>query len=224
MTRSRGLGLVELLVAVSLVALLAAVVMGAFIVGHRSVQGMAEGLDANQQLRAALKMMSDDLSYGSKIAGNTPFCLDPDGYTILTYTCEITVAAFQPRSTRTAYDSFDWTKYPDWPGDLDGIPSRLVIRYRLVEAPTDPSDTISYSQLIREVGDGQFDDRVYSSRVLLSGLISRTGEGLVDEASRFVPAFDPSGWTGLVTTELHLPAQAGGSADEAQISSAFFIR
>jgi prepilin-type N-terminal cleavage/methylation domain-containing protein len=208
MRRSRGFTLVELLVAVSLVGLLAVTVMGAFTVGHRSVKGMAEGLDANQQLRAAVKMMTDDLSFANWIAGPSPnYCYVPNGDYILTYGCVLEVLAYQPTANRSGGY---WNSFPDWPGDLSST-SRVLIRYRL-----DQGD------LIREVSDFASSGRVYSSRVLLSGLLPYDGDGSdCGSQSTLCPV---PGRPKLVQLVLRMPVTAGGSTNVAQISSVFYMR
>lgn len=201
MRRPRGFTLVELLVAVALVALLAITVLGAFTVGHRSMQGMAQGLDANQQLRSAIKLMTEDLSFAKSIGGIVPFCYEPDGNLYAAYGCEFTVRADQPRVIR---DSPEWSSLPNWPGDLDTVLG-VRVRYRLVD-----------DELIREVFSEANPDRVYSSRVLLSGLAPYDG---TDEGSQF----DQVG-IGLVQVRLRMPSAGGGSTDAAVVSTIFYMR
>lgn len=203
MRRVRGFTLIELLVAVSLVSLLAVTVLGAFTVGHRSVKGMAQGLDANQQLRAAVKMMTDDLNFAKAIPGFVPFCYEPDGDLYWAYGCEFTVRGSQPKASRT--DTY-WADFPDWPGDLDTI-ATIRIRYKLVD-----------SDLIREVYDEANSSRVYSSQVLLSGLIPYDG---TENGSRLELR---NGVNGLVQVVLRMPVTGGGSTDVAQVSTVFYIR
>jgi prepilin-type N-terminal cleavage/methylation domain-containing protein len=201
MRRPRGFTLVELLVAVSLVGLLAVSVMGAFTVGHRSVKGMAEGLDANQQLRSAVKMMTDDLSFAKSIAGTVAFCWMPDGDIYLTSGCEFIARASQPTSNRSnAY----WNDFPDWPGDVSNAPY-VRIRYRMVNG-----------DLIRETYDESDSSRVYSSRVLLSGLAPYDE---TENGSRFEQLAN-----GLVQVVLRMPVTAGGRSDVAQVSTIFYMR
>jgi prepilin-type N-terminal cleavage/methylation domain-containing protein len=200
MRRSGGFTLVELLVAVSLVSLLAVTVLGAFTVGHRSVKGMAQGLDANQQLRAAVKMMTDDLNFAKTIPGVVPFCYVPDGDLYWAYGCEFTVRAYQPKSNQV--DPY-WADFPKWPGDLEST-ATIRIRYRLVD-----------SDLIREVYDEANSSRVYSSQILLSGLIPYDE---TENGSRFAQR------AGLVQVVLRMPVTAGGSTDVAQVSTVFYMR
>lgn len=207
MQRARGFTLVELLVAVSLVSLLAVTVLGAFTVGHRSVKGMAQGLDANQQLRAAVKMMTDDLNYAKWWTGSgersSVGCYVSDGMDNLVNGCDFYVKLYQPTADRS--DS-EWSTLSDWPGDLDSI-STLRVRYRLIEG-----------DLVREVYDDANTARVYSSQVLLSGLIPYDG---TEGGSRFELK---NGANGLVQIVLRMPVTAGGSTDVAQVSTVFYIR
>jgi prepilin-type N-terminal cleavage/methylation domain-containing protein len=200
MRQSRGFTLIELLVAASLVGLLAVTVLGAFTVGHRSVKGMAEGLDANQQLRAAVKMMTDDLAFAKTIAGTVAYCWEPDDIR-LTYGCEFVARVYQPTANR---GDVYWNDFPDWPGDLSSTPLARL-RYRLVNG-----------DLIREVYDDSDPSRVYSSRVLLSGLEPYDGP---ENGSHF----EQRG-AGLVYVVLRMPVTAGGRTDVAQVSTIFYMR
>lgn len=199
--------MIELLVAVSLVALLAVTVLGAFTVGHRSVKGMAQGLDANQQLRAAVKMMTDDLNWAKWWTGtgerSSIGCYVADGMDSLVNGCDFFVKVDQPKADRS---HSDWTLLPDWPGDLNSY-ATLRIRYRLVEG-----------DLVREVLDDSNTARVYSSQVLLSGIIPYDGS---ENGSRFELR---NGANGLVQVVLRMPVTAGGSTDVAQVSTVFYIR
>jgi prepilin-type N-terminal cleavage/methylation domain-containing protein len=204
MRQSRGFTLIELLVAASLVGLLAVTVLGAFTVGHRSVKGMAEGLDANQQLRAAVKMMTDDLAFAKWVSGGDPSfvnCYMADGYYLLNDVCEFKVLAYQPTSSRL--DPY-WNDFPTWPGDLVSAPF-VRLRYRLLNG-----------DLIREIYDDSDSSRVYSSRVLLSGLEPYDGP---ENGSHF----EQRG-AGLVYVVLRMPVTAGGRTDVAQVSTIFYMR
>lgn len=204
MRRSNGFTLLELLVAVSLLGLLAMTVVGAFTVGHRSVLGMADKLDANQQLRAAVKMMTDDLSFAKSIPGIVPFCYVADSDLYWTNGCEFTVRAYQPTANKT--DPSWTTDFPDWPGDLQST-ATVRIRYRLVD-----------KDLIREIYDEANSSRVYSSRVLISGL-SPYNENEPEKGSRFESLAN-----GLVQVVLRMEGPTGGSADVAQVATVFYIR
>lgn len=204
MRRTRGFTLVELLVAVALVGLLSVTVMGAFTAGHRSVKGMAEGVDANQQLRAAVKMMTDDLNFAKWASGSDPSfvnCYLANGDDLLVNVCEFSVRAYQPTADRS---NPYWADFPAWPGDLTNT-VLVRVRYRLVDG-----------DLVRELYDEANSSRVYSSRILVAGLNPYDGS---ETGSRFEQLAN-----GLVQVVLRMPVTAGGRTDVAQVSTVFYMR
>lgn len=223
MRRTSGFTLVEVLVAISLLAVLALAALGAFVTGHRSLKAFNDGLDSRQQLRAALKMMTDDLNLAFQYPGRPPHCTLA-GTLYPTNTCELTAMVYQPTTTtRVASDGLDWADFSDWPGDLVSSTS-IIIRYQLI-AGTDLSGASGWDrsgQLIRQIEDPA--GRIYSSRILLSGLKPFDLAGEVVTGSRIEGVFVAGGFTGLTKTLLVLPeTSTGGSADAAQISSSFYL-
>lgn len=206
MRRRRGFTLIELLVAIALMALLATTVMGAFIMGHRSVRGLDKGLEANQQLRAALKMMTDDMSYARWVSGQNASwvnCYVANDDDVLVNSCEFSVRVYQPKVTKDPMDPY-WANFTEWPGELMTYSDKVRVRYRLLN-----------KELIREVYE-ENSKRVYSSQVLLSGLKEYNE---ADTGSRLEQLA-----TGKVRVLLRMEDVTGGSTDVATISTILYIR
>lgn len=137
----RGMTLVETILAIGILVLVVTSALAVLLTGEKSNLQFLRWGDNSQQLRLALKQMSDDFAYatwndGNQVSGNvTEFWAN--GYVTI--------------------PNRDWTGPADWPGVAFDWPS-VTIRY-----------TLSGSTLARDVVD-QYTN-VVTHQVLATGLI-----------------------------------------------------
>lgn len=191
-----GFTLVELLLSVGLVGLLTLSIAGVFGLFKASFKTVNAEIEATQRLRIALKQIGDDLSLAY---WNTEFDGDGEQSTPLCPTvgtsppgCWFTVRVLQPGR------SASWPESPS-------TPTLVQVRY-----------TLTNDQLLREVLDGWNADVVYSSRVVLSGLLPYD-KNAPNEGSVFAKL--PGN---LIKVQLKL--DGGGEVEDFTASSLFHLR
>lgn len=186
-----GFTLAELLLSIGLVGLLTASIAGLFGLLRHTLRNVTNSLDQRQQMRAALKQISDDTILAEWVwgsPGTKPECEPanpkagiPEAY------CEFSFFVTQPGWGST------------WPHSLESM-TPLQIWYRV------RGDT-----LIREVTDPGDRRVVYTTSIVLTGLVPFNGNDnstIPCDCSRFTY---PNG--NLVQIELRMAGEPGGQKD-----------
>lgn len=138
---SAGYTLAETLVSMSILVLVIASVTSVLFFGEASSRAALEWTDSSQQLRVAMKQISEDFTYARNVSGTSG---------------EFSLTVKQPLTAREGVSDFDWSVTDaSWPGDLKEWPD-LEIRY-----------TLQGGVLVRRVA---WWSSVYSQQTLATGL------------------------------------------------------
>lgn len=119
-----GLTLVETMLSMAILAMALAMIMGVLWTSQSDSRAAAKWGDQAQQLRMAMNMLGQDISFATTDGDpkNLGWCCSGGG-------SEFTVAVYHPKASTTGWHPY-WTQTERWPGMMNSART-LLVTYRI---------------------------------------------------------------------------------------------